>query len=132
LLAVKPGPTKSALSWLEAANDASLYLSVLTPGEIQKGIAKRRSSDEKRALKYEAYLHEKIVRQFQDRILPLDLDVLLKWGELTGRLAAEGKPLPVVDGLIAATAAVHDMILVTRNEKDFQNLGLSIVNPWDS
>ncbi len=128
---VKPKPVKKVISWLEGVDDYSLFLSVLTIGEIQKGIFKLRQVDTKRSEKYEHFLQDKIIDQYRDRILMLDLDVMMSWGTLMGEKSAKGEPMPIMDGLIAATALTHDMTIVTRNVKDFQRIRLKIFNPWE-
>jgi predicted nucleic acid-binding protein len=113
-----------AVAWLRAAPPASIYLSVITLGEIMKGIALKECSDSQAA----GHLAEWLLtlRQvFSDRILPISDAVAIEWG----RIAAL-RPRGDSDGLIAATAKVHELILVTRNVADFADTGLSIVNPW--
>ena len=129
--AFKPRPHPKVLSWFKTVENRWLNLSVLTLGELQKGISKLKVSNESRAAELSEDLHKVILRQYQDRIIPLDLDVLLRWGEITGMLEGNGINLPVADGLIAATASVHGLVLVTRNERDFRSAGIEIHNPWN-
>jgi predicted nucleic acid-binding protein len=128
--AFKPRPHPKVSSWFKTVDNAWLNLSVLTLGEIQKGISKLKVSSAPRAVELSEDLHKVILRQYQDRILPLDLDVVLRWGEIAGMLEGNGIKLPIADGLIAATASVHGLVLVTRNEKDFRGTGIEIHNPW--
>ena len=113
-----------AVAWLRAAPPASIYLSVITLGEIMKGIVLKERSDRQAA----GHLAEWLLtlrQEFADRILPISDAVALEWG----RIAAL-RPRGNSDGLIAATAKVHELILVTRNVADFDDTSLSIVNPW--
>ncbi len=116
--------TPQAVAWLRAVPPSSIYLSVITLGEIMKGIALKERSDRQAA----GHLAEWLLtlrQEFADRILPISDAVAIEWG----RIAAL-RPRGDSDGLIAATARVHDLILVTRNVADFDDTGLSIVNPW--
>ena len=110
--------------WYEAIEDASLYLSVMVIGEIRKGIEKLRPKNVTQANMIEDWLEE-VAKAFGDRILPIDGTVANEWGRLTAI-----RPLPVIDGLLAATAKVHGMTLVTRNIADIANLGVHVINPF--
>ena len=110
--------------WYEAIEDASLYLSVMVIGEIRKGIEKLRPKNATQANMIEDWLEE-VAKAFGDRILPIDGTVANEWGRLTAI-----RPLPVIDGLLAATAKVHGMTLVTRNIADIANLGVHVINPF--
>ena len=101
---------------------------MITTGEIKRGIEKLAESDRKQSLN--RWLNEELLIRFDDRILNIDLPVMLAWGELVARLESQGRPLPAVDSIIAAIALNHDLRLVTRNEKDFVGTGIAIVNPW--
>jgi len=126
----KPRPHTKVISWFNSVENSWLNISALTLGEIQKGISKLKVSNEKRASELSTDLHEVILRQYKDRILPLDLEVMLRWGEIAGLLEGNGIKLPTADGVIAATASVHGLVLVTRNEKDFRSTGIDLFNPW--
>jgi toxin FitB len=126
----KPYPNVSVSTWFRKAGDALLYISVITLGELQKGISKLQVVDAKRAAKIHDHIHDGIIRTYRDRILPIDLEIGMKWGELAGDLAAKGETIPVADGLLAATALIHGLTVVTRNEKDFRKLDVKLVNPW--
>jgi len=121
----KPNP--AVLDWIDAQIEESLYISVLTVGEIQKGIAKLPKSKKQERLA--AWLETSIYR-FDKRILPVDLKILRRWGELTGTLEKKGRVLPIIDSLIAATALAHNLIVVTRNEEDFAGAGVTLLNVW--
>ena len=117
--------TREAVAWLRAVQADSLCLSVITLGEIAKGIALKGRHDRAAAVPLTAWLHE-LRDNFASRILPITDAIALEWG----RIAAE-RPRGDADGLIAATAIVHDLILVTRNVGDFEDTRVSLVNPWD-
>lgn len=121
-------PEPEVVQWLASADELSLYLSVISVGEIQKGIARLPRSERKQAL--ERWLEVDLVQRFGERLLPMDVNTLLTWGNLAARLESSGQVMPVMDGLIAATALQHDLTLVTRNQADFENAGVEIFNPW--
>lgn len=128
LAAKRPSPVVA--DWIDSVDPDSIYLSGVTIGEIQKGIEKQSNPSRKEYLK--SWLHDELLVRFQDRLAMLDIGVLLEWGTLTGRLEAQGKAMPAVDSLIAATALHGRFVLVTRNENDFQRSGAQIFNPWKS
>jgi toxin FitB len=126
LVVKQPSPT--VLDWFTQQPPESLYLSVVTIGEITKGIQKmppsRRRSD------LEIWLNHDLLVQFQSRIIDVDLAIITIWGELTGRLETQGRRLPTMDSLIAATTLQKGFTLVTRNEKDFTGTGVTLINPF--
>lgn len=113
-----------AIEWLRAVDPASLFLSVITIGEIAKGIAIRERTDPVAAAALGRWI-DGLRRLYGDRILPVDEAIATAWGQMTARRA-----FPVLDGLIAATARVHNLILVTRNVADFGDSGIELTNPW--
>jgi len=118
--------TPEASRWLRSVNPAIVYLSVITLGEIMRGIAMRQKSDPRAAASLAAWL-EVLRRDHADRILPIDDRIAIEWG----RIAAL-RPRGEADGLIAATAIVHDFVIVTRNVKDFDDLRVSLIDPWEA
>lgn len=120
----KPRPHPAVAAWYEEAGDDELFLSVLVVGEIQQGVARLRRKDPRQAAVYEAWLG-KLRREFADRVLPVTQDVALEWGRRSA-----GNPPPVIDGLIAATALVHGLTVVTRNVADFEPTGVPLLNPF--
>ena len=112
-------------SWYEKIEDASLYLSVLMIGEIRKGIERIRPKNNTRAHAIENWLVA-VDKAFGERILPVDRAVANEWGRLNA-----SRPLPVIDGLLAATAKIHRMTLVTRNTADIADLDIHILNPFE-
>lgn len=112
------------IAWFEARPRQSLYLSVLTLGEIRKGIAKISAGARQQLLV--DWLELELPNYFLGRVLPFDAACADRWG----RLLALSRPLPAVDAMLAATALQHDLTLVTRNTKDFEGLGVQLLNPW--
>ena len=121
-------PNQKVLDWVDAQMPETLYLSVITIGEIAKGICKLTPSKRKESLT--TWLNETLPNRFEHRILTLDVSTMVLWGNLICQLEQNGRPLPAMDSLIAAIALQHSLSLVTRNEKDFAGTGVIIVNPW--
>lgn len=121
----RKAPDGAVLNWFAQRPATTLFLSTLTLGEIRKGIESL--ADQERRMALGDWLGTELPRFFSGRILPVDAKVADRWGRL---LAAAGRPLPAIDSLLAATALQHDLVLVTRNERDFSGIGLSVVNPW--
>lgn len=124
----KKTPNQNVLDWFAAQSEESLFLSVITIGEIEKGIAK--IIDSKGRAKYVIFLENLIIR-FDQRILPISVSVARRWGQLYGRLQQTGRVLPNWDSLIAATALEHDLMIITRNIDDFTGTGARVLNIWD-
>jgi predicted nucleic acid-binding protein len=113
---------------LKAAAPGSLYASVLTLAEIRRGIEILPAS--KRRSQLEKWLEGELLESFGTNLLPVTRAIGDRWAVLSARAQRRGAPLAVIDGLIAATALEHDLILATRNVRDFLDLGVSIFNPW--
>ncbi len=126
LVARQPAP--QVLSWLDSLDPRTVYLSVITIGEIQKGIA--RLQDAGRRQELDEWLHDHLLVRFAGQILAIDVGVILTWGRLTAELERLGRPLPAIDSLIAAIAGHHHCTLATRNVEDFAATGISLLNPW--
>lgn len=126
LVAKRPNP--KVIQWIDQLDPTSLYLSVITIGELRKGIAKLSNSSRKEQL--ENWLVDELLIRFQDRILVLDIKAMLIWGDLVGTLGQTGRQLSAMDSLIAALALSHSCTLVTRNEADFKDTGVNVLNPW--
>lgn len=127
---VRPVPEERVVQWIDARHEFELFLSVLTLGEIQKEIA-RLPSGKKRSI-LGSWLKDELEVRFADRIIPVSPDIALTWGKMLGQAESTGHSLSVIDALIAATASVHDLVLVTRNIRDFAGCSIDIHNPWDS
>ena len=124
----KPAPDPTVVAWLRGRPTLDLAISVLTLGEIAKGVALVSTGKRRTAL--ERWVATELPRQFLDRVLPVDADVSLAWGRMAAAGRREGRELPVIDGLLLASAAVHDLTFVTRNERDCSGRGVEILNPW--
>ncbi len=118
-------PDANVVRWLEARPATTLYLSVLTLGELRKGVEALPDGARKRRLL--DWLEVELPAFFIGRVLSIDARVADRWGYLA---AQSGRPLPAIDSLLAATALAHDLTLVTRNLRDFQYSGLRVVDPW--
>jgi toxin FitB len=127
---IRPEPDLRLLSWIEAADEDLLYLSVLTLGEIRKGITALPAS--KRRVRLESWLQVELKSRFSERILPVNLEIADRWGLLAAAAGKQDKPLAVIDGLLAATALHHNLTLVSRNISDFTNASVPLINPWTS
>lgn len=125
---LKKSPAPQVINWLDEQDEASLYLSVITLGEIEKGILKLRATDPRRSQKLTAWLG-KAEQRFAGRILPLDATALHAWAQYAAQSELAGRPLPVMDGLIMATAQCHGLTVVTRNVHDF-GLFPQLFDPW--
>jgi predicted nucleic acid-binding protein len=125
---VRKAPAPQVIAWLDEQDETSLYLSVISLGEIEKGILKLRAVDHRRSQKLTAWLG-KVEQRFAGRILPLDAAALHAWAQLAAQADLAGRPLPVMDGLIMATAQCHGLTVVTRNVQDFAQFP-QVFNPW--
>ena len=126
---VKKSPRRQVVDWIDAQEESTLYLSVLTIGELEKGIVKLPASARKTRLA--TWVRRDLTARFGGRVLPIDARIASHWGTITGESERRGLPLPVVDSLIAATALVNDLQMVTRNTEDFARCGVVCLNPWD-
>ncbi|HET9030153.1 MAG TPA: type II toxin-antitoxin system VapC family toxin [Candidatus Aquilonibacter sp.] len=117
-------------AWLAESDAQALYLSVITVGEIAWGI-QRLPSGKKRAT-LEGWLRDDLIGSFAGRLLSVDLDVAATWGRVRASAQRHGNNADSVDTLLAAIAVHHDLILVTRNEKDFAGTGAPVINPWSA
>ncbi len=118
-------PNTGVVEWFAQRPASTLYLSVLTLGELRKGVEGMADASRRTALL--DWLEAELPIFFTGRILSVDAQVADRWGRL---VAAANRPVPAIDSLLAATAAHHGLSLVTRNVRDFANLGLEVINPW--
>ncbi len=125
---VKKEPNPAVVSWLDEQDEQKLFLSVLNLGELQKGISKLPDGTRKSEL--QAWVALDLVERFTGRILEIDLETALCWGRLQGEAEQAGEKLPVMDSLIAATAAAHGLVVVTRNVRDIERCKVRVCNPW--
>lgn len=125
----RPDPDPGVLAWLRDQSSLDLAISVLTLGEIEKGIALL--PEGRRRHRLEEWLASDLPRQFIGRVLPVDADVARSWGRLSAEARRGGRELPVIDGLLLATAAAMGLTLVTRNVGDCADRGVPVLNPWE-
>ena len=126
--ALKRSPEKKVLEWLQAQEEDGLFLSVITMGEIQKGISKLPEGTRRRRIR--KWLDHDLSRRFISRILPIDQAVASRWGSICGEAERIGRKIPVLDALLAATALEAGLTLATRNTRDLQATGVPILDPW--
>ncbi len=127
MVAVKPNP--KVLSWFESQNEKTLFLSIITVGEIEKGIYQLPASRKRTLL--ETWLFDELVPGFHGRVLEINRKLMTTWAKMIADLKTKGIIRPSFDSLIEATALHHQLILVTRNVKNFQDSQVTILNPWE-
>lgn len=125
---VKPRPNENVVRWVDSVDERKLFLSVLTVGELEKGITNLQESQRKADL--QEWLEHDLAERFAGRILPVDAAVAVAWGRIQGEAERVGAKLPVIDSLLTATAEIHRLTLATRNVADFDRCGATVFNPW--
>ena len=126
---VRAKPEPSVVEWLEATEETMLNLSVLTLGEIRKGLAGLAQG--KRRTRLESWLEVELQTRFAGRILPVDTAIADRWGVIATEAKRRGKALSVIDGLLAATALHYNLTVVSRNASDFMGVQVQVLNPWE-
>jgi predicted nucleic acid-binding protein len=126
--ATRKTPSARVLDWIAAQPEEALFLSVITIGEIRRGILLLEDGRKRRGLL--RWLESEIEQRFGERVLVVDSRVMAEWAEVQSRSTRNGSPLPVMDSLIAATARAHGLTLATRNTDDFRASGLPVFDPW--
>ena len=121
----KPRPNPGVLAFLLETSPDRSFVSAMTIGELRKGVAARRALDAEAADRLAEWV-DQLESEFSERVITVDGAVARIWGELSA-----SRPVPVVDTLIAATAIVHDLTLVTRNVRDMASTGARLLNPWE-
>lgn len=122
-------PDANVIEWFSSHEETKMYLSVISLGELVKGID--RLPDSAKKDKLNNWIQHNLKSRFQNRILPISESIAIQWGSIQAKMKNQGTPLPAIDALIAATAFVHNLAIVTRNTKDFELTGISLINPWD-
>ena len=125
---VKIKPNKKVVDWITQNNEGNFYVSSLTFGEIHKGIEKLPKAIRKNTL--HQWVEHDLKERCRNRILSIDLNVAMVWGKIQAKTELDGKPMPAIDGLIAATGMAHDLTVVTRNIADMEQSGVTLLNPW--
>lgn len=124
----KPRPNPGVVEWLAQVDEDEVFLSVVTFAELRHGIERLPAGRRRRQL--DTWLRGELAQRFEGRIALIDGAVADEWGRLVARHEARGRPIHAMDGLIAASAQVHALTLVTRNAADFQLSVKSVLNPW--
>ena len=122
----KTVPSPKVVNWINSLPPHALHISVLTVGEIRKGV--ETITDQKRREKLRLWLENELPEWFEDRILPVNIEVAERWGRIQHEI---GRPVSAIDSLLAATALHFELRMVTRNVKDFSFPSLEIINPWE-
>ncbi|WP_448034023.1 PIN domain-containing protein [Bradyrhizobium liaoningense] len=125
----RPVPSPKVVAWLDAIDEDRAFISVASIAELRRGIALLEDGRRRTALA--AWLAHDLPARFAERVLPIDQTVAERWGDLMAQSCRSGVALSVMDGFFAATALVNDLMLVTRNVKDFAAFGVALLNPWD-
>jgi predicted nucleic acid-binding protein len=125
---VKRQPDPGVVAWLAEIDEDRVFLSVITLAELRHGVERLPAGARRRRL--DAWLRDELARRFEGRVLPVDEQVADRWGEVVARSEAAGRPIGVMDAFIVATANVHALRLVTRNEADFESVVEALINPW--
>ncbi|MDA8158599.1 MAG: type II toxin-antitoxin system VapC family toxin [Deltaproteobacteria bacterium] len=126
----KPKPNKDVILWLTENDEDNFYLSVLTFGELYKGVSKLRDSKKKELL-YD-WVENELKNRFKNKILDIDFVIAEIWGNIEGKAESNGIVLPSIDALIASTGIAYDLTVVTRNTSDMERTGVKLLNPWVS
>ncbi|VAW56342.1 hypothetical protein MNBD_GAMMA07-1092 [hydrothermal vent metagenome] len=127
---VRSQPAQVVIEWFKQQSEHNLFLSVLTFGEIEKGIEKSVSLDQKKKLAL--WVEHDLKQRFEKRIIPIDLAVAAEWGRVQESCEKKGLPMPAIDGLIAVSALVYQCTVVTRNTEDMRQSGVRLLNPWNA
>ncbi len=124
---LRPAPDARVMTWLAGIDAEKCFVSVLTLGELRKGVLKLSAGKQRTRLAH--WLDHTLADWFGERVVPIDQAVCGRWAEL---LVAAGRQLPAIDSLLAASAATHDLVVCTRNVADFSLPGVTVTNPWEA
>ncbi|MEN8254360.1 MAG: type II toxin-antitoxin system VapC family toxin [Verrucomicrobiota bacterium] len=125
---IKPDPSPKVVEWLSSQDEDHLFISVLTIGEILKGIGKLPKG--RKRLRLQTWVDHDLQNRFKAKVLPIDAEVAETWGSISAEAEKKGRKLPAIDGLLAATAIANGLTVVTRNTKDIESPGANCINPW--
>jgi len=124
----KSKPDQRVVDWILSENETNFYISVLTFGELHKGVEKLPESKKKEELRI--WIADELKNRFQNRVIGIDMRVSILWGKIQCFAEKNGKSMPVIDSLIAATGIAYDLTVVTRNVTDVEQSGVKLFNPW--
>jgi predicted nucleic acid-binding protein len=127
---IKNQPKLSVVEWISKIDETNLFISVLTIGEIHKGIEKSPTSKKKDKL--HKWVNIDLKERFNNKIIDIDIHTATTWGKVQAKSELLGLALPAIDGLIASTGMAHDLIVVTRNTKDMEKSGVTLLDPWET
>lgn len=126
---IKPQPHTGVVTWLADIDEDRVFLSVVTLAELRHGI--ERMTIGKRRIRLEQWVQDELPQRFENRLLDINPGIADVWGRVVAHSQAAGRQMSSMDAFIAATAAVHQLTLVTRNVADFESANISLLNPWD-
>jgi len=127
---MKERPNSGVVKWVAEADEDRLFISVVTLAELRHGVERMPAGARRNRLA--TWLKDDVPARFDERVLPVDIQVAEAWGRTVAKREASGRPIGAMDAFIAATAERNDLALVTRNARDFEGLGLRLLNPWTS
>jgi toxin FitB len=126
---IRPKPSPKVTKWIKSEDENNFYTSVLTIGELHKGIEKLGESKKKEEL--HNWVENDLKERFWNKIIEIDIQVAVMWGKIQGMTERKIRPMPAIDSLIAATGITHHMTVVTRNTTDMEESGVALLNPWE-
>ena len=126
---IRPKPSPKVTKWIKSEEENNFYISVLTIGELHKGIEKLAESKRKEEL--HNWVENDLKERFWNKIIEIDIQVAMMWGKIQGMTERNGRTMPAIDSLIAATGITHHMTVVTRNTSDMTESGVALLNPWE-
>ena len=126
---IRQKSSRKVIEWIKKEDENNLFISVLTLGELHKGIEKLAESKRKEEL--HNWVENDLKERFWKRIIDIDIQVAMTWGKIQGITERVGRPMPAIDSLIAATGITHHLTVVTRNTSDIRESGVALLNPWE-
>lgn len=124
-------PNQKVLNYINSLDENNIYLSVITLGEIRFGIEKLDKEHQSKKIEIlSSWLDNDLMQRFEGRIVDIDKETMLQWGKINGELQKIGRPMPIMDSLIASSCLVEDFVLITRNTKDFYSFEMEMINPF--
>ena len=126
LIASQPNP--NVVEFVDSLDQEDIYLSTITVGEVAKAIQKQPDPARKQSL--QKWLYQDLLVRFDGRVISLDANIMIRWGQLSAKVESIGIEFPAIDAMIAAIVLTHEMVLVTMYENDFKDTEIEVVNPW--